>query len=116
MANASDRKQIEAANRREKGARMAELADVKHVMSEPRGRAVVARLLERTGTDAPTPFSSNAMTLARDVGVKSVGEWLLLEVRAACPEQELVMRREAAILADRIARQDEVKDGHEHSN
>jgi hypothetical protein len=110
VANAADRRKVEAANRREKGARRSETQDVIHVMSEVRGRSLMHRILEKTGCNAPLPFSPNAMNLARDVGVHSVGEWLLAEIRAACPQQEFLMRKEAATVAERIDIQEQADD------
>jgi hypothetical protein len=110
MANAANRKAVEAANRREKGARNSELEDVRHLMSTPRGRSLTHRLLTVSGCDRALPFNANAMSLSHDVGVQQMGFFLLSEIREACPEQELVMRREAAILAQRAALQDEVDD------
>ena len=112
MANAASRKQVDQAARREKGARHGELADLRSVMEQPRGRSLIYRLLAETGAEGVLAFSPNAMTLARDVGVQSIGHWLLSEVREACPELELTMRREAAILAQRADMQEELNDEH----
>lgn len=113
MANANDRRQVQDTARREKGARKGELESVRYLMAAPIGRALAARLLEHTGTEGVVPFSNNAMSLSRDVGVQSVGFWLLAEIRAACPEQELIMRREAAERAERAAMQEELDDGRD---
>lgn len=108
MANLNDRRQVEAAGRREKGVRKGELEQVRFLMSTELGRALVFRLLDHTGADRALPFVPNAMNLAHDTGVQSVGHYLLAEVRAACPEQELVMRREAAHRAQRAEIQEEL--------
>jgi hypothetical protein len=114
MANASNRRAIEQAARQEKGKRASELREVQYLMMDPRGRSLAHRLMnEWTGADSPLPWSSNAMTLARDSGVQSVGFRLLQEIRAACPEQELVMRREAATLAQRAEMSEDVPDDDE---
>lgn len=110
MANAGDRRQVEQASRREKGARRAELDGIRFLMSEPLGRALAHRVLATTGTEGVVAFSPNAMALSRDVGVQSVGFWLLAEIREACPEQELIMRREAAARAQRAESQEELDD------
>lgn len=107
MANAANRRKVEAASRQERAARAAELQAVSNVMATPPGRAFVHRLLTMTGAERELPFSPNAMTLARDAGTQSVGYWLLAEIRQACPEQELVMRREAALLAQRAEMQED---------
>ena len=108
MANAASRKQVDQAARREKGARNSDLEDVRSVMAQPRGRALLLRVLRETGAEGVLPFSPNAMTLARDVGVQSIGHWLLAEIREACPDLELTMRREAATLAQRADLQEDV--------
>lgn len=108
MANANDRRDVEQAGRREKGARKGELEQVRFIMGDPLGRAWVHRFLDLSGADRAPAFSANAMNLARDVGVQSVGFMLLNEIREACPEQELVMRREAASRAKRAQVQEEL--------
>lgn len=110
MGSTNDRRAVEQASRREKGARRGEIESVRFVMSEPVGRALVWRIVERTNADRPLPFSTNAMSLSRDAGVQSVGFWLLGEVREACPEQEVVMRREAALRAERQTMAEEIED------
>ena len=108
MGNANDRRQVEATARREKGARRGELEQIRFLMSEGLGRALMLRILTQTGAEGVLPFSPNAMTLARDVGVQGVGHWLLAELREACPELELKMRREAAERAKRAQDQEEL--------
>lgn len=112
MANAADRRKVEAAARDEKAQARAELEQVRLMMSDVRLRALVKRLLDMTGVDTAPPFSPNAMVLAQQNGVQSVGHWLLAQIRRACPEQELVMRQEAAALAQRAELQ-ETSDEHE---
>jgi hypothetical protein len=101
---------VEAASRREKGARRNELEDVRQLMATPRGRSLAHRLLTVSGCDRALPFNANAMNLSHDVGVQEMGFFLLSEIREACPEQELIMRREAAILAQRADIQEEADD------
>lgn len=113
MANAANRKQLDARARQDKAARAAELGDVRMMMSDPRGRAFAYRMLTYTGVEGLLKFQSNAMSLAHDVGVHSVGRWLLDEIREACPEQELIMRREAAIVAQRAEMQEEADNANE---
>lgn len=110
MGSTNNRRDVEQAGRREKGARRGELESVRFLMSEPVGRALAWRLIQRTAADSPLPFSTNAMSLSRDAGVQSVGFWLLGEIREACPEQEVVMRREAALRAERQTMAEDIED------
>lgn len=110
MGSTDNKRDVEQAERRARGARRGELDQLRYVMGEALGRAMIWRVLERTGAEVPLPFSTNAMSLSRDAGVQSVGFWLLGEVRAACPEQEVVMRREAALRAERQAMAEDIED------
>ena len=112
MANAGDRGAVQRASQREKAARRTELEQVRALMREPWGRRLMARVLQMTGVDGEGPFSANAMALARDHGVRSLGYFLLHEIRAACPEQELVMRQETLTLAQRADLEEEVENGN----
>lgn len=94
MAKTNDRQALQHTRTREKADRRFELDGVRFLMSEPVGRALVHRMLVQTGVDRAIPFQPNAMVLSHDVGLQSLGHWLLAEVRAACPELELAMRRE----------------------
>jgi hypothetical protein len=108
VANANDRRNVEQAGRREKGERKGELEQVRYLMASALGRSLVHRILDFTGADRALPFVPNAMNLAHDTGVQSVGHYLLAEVREACPEQELVMRQEAAQRSKRANLQEEL--------
>jgi hypothetical protein len=107
VAKTTDRQALQNARTREKADRRWELDGVRHLMSEPVGRALVQRLLEKTGVDRPIPFQPNAMVLAHDVGLQALGHWMLAEVRAACPELELAMRREYVAREQRSELEDE---------
>lgn len=110
MAKTNRQYDVDAAARREKGAIASELSDIRFVMGDPRGRAWVWRVLERTGANQGVAFTPNAMELARLVGVQSVGNALLEALRVACPELEIVMRKEAAQRADRARLEQENDD------
>lgn len=99
MGRTNDRQKVQNAATLEKAARKGELDAIRYVMQNPVGRAFAARVLEVTGSDRPSVFQPNAMVLAHDHGVREMGDWLLAEIRAACPEQELVMRHEIAARA-----------------
>lgn len=113
MPRTHDRSAVQRSATLEKGARRGELDAVRFLMHDPRGRAFVARLLELTGCERLTPFQPNAMTLAHDVGVRNLGLWLLEEVRAACPDQELVMRGEMQAREARAQMTQEAEDGND---
>lgn len=113
MANAGDRRKVQDAARYEKAAKRTEVEQVRLLMSDIRLRAFVKRFLDMTGVDVAPPFNPNAMVMAQQNGVQSVGHWLLAQVREACPELELLMRQEAAALAQRAELQENVDD-NEH--
>lgn len=110
MSNAADRSAVQRSSARERAQRKGEIEEVRALMRDPIGRRLAARILRLTGVDDPGHFNANAMALARDHGVRSLGYWLLGEIREACPEQELVMRKESLTLAQRAELQDEVDD------
>ena len=113
--NTNDRRAVQNARTREKEQRAQELEDVRFLMESPAGRRLAARILELTGCERLTPFTPNAMSLANDLGVQRTGFWLLGEIRAACPQLELVMRQETLKAAERAAMREEA-DEHEHDD
>ena len=70
-----------------------EEADFKWLMSGPRGRRIVFRLLERAGVYRSS-FHSNAMEMARQEGGKQLGYWLLEQIERFCPEGYHTMTQE----------------------
>lgn len=70
--------------------REVEVADFKWLMSEPRGRRFVWRLMREGGVFHST-FSGNALEMARNEGRREQGLALVNEVLAVCPEQWLNM-------------------------
>lgn len=105
-----NRGEVERGAKLEKAARRGELDAVRFLMSTPLGRGLAWRQVQVTGCDRAIPFRPNAMDLAHDVGVRAMGEWLLAEVRAACPEQEMVMRSEAIQRDKRAELEEESQD------
>ncbi len=101
MAKTNRQGDVDKGAKREKYLRANELAAVRAVMGSPAGRAWAWRIIERSGANDGVAFTPNAMVLAEQVGIQSLGHAILAEIRLACPETELVMRREAA---DRLAR------------
>lgn len=94
MGKTNDRYVVQRNQTLENAQRKSELDAVKHLMQTPLGRAMAWRILDVTGCNRPIKYKPNAMDLAHDVGVRELGDWLLEEIREACPEQELVMRSE----------------------
>jgi hypothetical protein len=94
MGKTNNRESVQASKVREDGQRKTELDAVRQLMSTPPGRFMAWRLLDATGINRRFPYTPNAMNLAHDVGTREMGEWLLEEIREACPELELVMRNE----------------------
>lgn len=81
------------ADARKKVVRGQEIADVKWLMSSPRGRRVMWRLLELSGPFRLS-FDTNAMKMAFNEGNRNVGNQLLNEVMTLCPELYPVMVKE----------------------
>lgn len=101
MARTNDRRAVQSTATLENAARKAELDAVRFLMSTPLGRSLMARIMVQTGVDRASVFTPNAMNLAHDFGVRALGDWMLAEVREACPELELVMRHESLQRAKR---------------
>ncbi len=110
MAKTNAQRDVDKAARRDKGRYASQLSETRVVMGTPQGRAWVWRLLEVTDVNQGVAFTPNAMELSRVVGVQSVGNAVLAEIRVACPEQEIVMRQEAAHRAAREALENEAPD------
>lgn len=68
-------------------------ADIEWLMSGPRGRRIVRRLLDRTDVFKPT-FHPNAMVMAQNEGKKDLGYWLVGEIERLCPEGYYAMLQE----------------------
>lgn len=78
---------------RKKAAREAQDADLKWLMSSPRGRRIVWRLLDISGPFRIS-FDTNAMKMAFNEGNRNLGNQLLNEVMTLCPELYPVMAKE----------------------
>jgi hypothetical protein len=70
-----------------------EIADVKWLMSNRRGRRMVWRQLEQAGVFRLT-FNTNAMQMAFNEGMRSAGNRLLGLVTKLCPDQYVEMLKE----------------------
>ena len=81
------------ADKRKKLDRDMQNADVKWLMSSPRGRRVMWRLLELSGPFRIS-FDTNAMRMAFNEGNRNLGNLLLTEVMILCPELNPVMVKE----------------------
>lgn len=71
-----------------------EVDDLKWLMSDKRGRRVVARLLERAGVWRSS-FNSDALQMAFNEGVRNEGLRLLDMVTAHCRERYVEMLKES---------------------
>lgn len=78
---------------RKRVVREREASDIKWLMSSPRGRRLMRRLLAMAG---PTrlSFDTNAMRMAFNEGRRNLGLQLLDEVMELCPEMYTVMEKE----------------------
>ena len=90
------------AQSRQRNARKTEIADLKWLMSSPRGRRLMWRLLAMART-FQLSFNTNAMQMAFNEGNRNLGNQLLAEVMDLCPELFPVMQKEQ--------QQDEKRDG-----
>lgn len=81
------------ADARKKVVRDTEIADVKWLMSSPRGRRMMWRLLELSGPFRLS-FDTNAMKMAFNEGNRNMGNQLFNEVMTLCPELYPVMVKE----------------------
>ena len=68
-------------------------ADLQWLMRTEQGRRIVHRFLERTGPYQENPHL-NALQMARQEGVRSVGTWLLGELLRVCPELYLALLKD----------------------
>jgi hypothetical protein len=78
---------------RKRVARQQEIGDLKWLMSSPRGRRFVWRLLDLSGPFRLS-FDTNAMKMAFQEGNRNMGNQLLNEVMNLCPELYPVMVKE----------------------
>ena len=67
--------------------------DLQWLMSDPRGRRIMWRMLDMSGTFART-FHPTAMIMAFQEGVRSIGTALFGDVMAYCPDKYQAMRSE----------------------
>lgn len=88
------------------------IADLQAIMATPRGRSFVMRLLRNTRCDDVPMYVSNAMDLARDNGMRTIGLALLADIREHCPDQEFVMRSEQVERDRRAALAEEAEHGN----
>lgn len=68
-------------------------ADFVWLMSGPRGRRIVRRLLDRAGVFR-TSFHPNTMEMSRQEGAKQTGYWLLAQIDRLCPRGYTTMMQE----------------------
>ena len=79
-------------------------ADFVWLMSGPRGRRIVRRLLDRAGVFR-TSFHPNTMEMSRQEGSKQTGYWILAQIDRLCPAEYTTMMQEMkhdrAVVSDR---------------
>ena len=92
--NASDEAQVRGRKRDDKLRQAQKDADLKWVMSDPRGRRFIWDLLAFTGIHQDS-FSTNALTMARNEGRRAVGLHLEIDTLNACAGSFLAMQAEA---------------------
>ena len=68
-------------------------ADFVWLMSGPRGRRIVRRLLDRAGVWR-TSFHPNTMEMSRQEGAKQTGYWILAQIDRLCPSEYTTMMQE----------------------
>jgi hypothetical protein len=78
---------------KQRAARKAEAGDIKWLMSSKQGRRLMWRML-RDARVFQLSFNTNAMQMAFNEGMRSVGNLLLDEVMTLCPDQFSVMEKE----------------------
>lgn len=70
-----------------------ETSDLSDTMKTANGRAVIWRVLQASGVDSDT-FSQDPYRHAYIAGKRSVGVWLLNEIRATSPGEVITMYKE----------------------
>lgn len=93
MTNAADREKVSEKSRKERERLKAEMADLRHVLSDPRGRRVVWKLFDRAGIFR-TSFNGNGSATFFNEGQRNIGLMFLNEVTTHCPELYLAMMSE----------------------
>ncbi|MGA9070077.1 MAG: hypothetical protein WB424_07475 [Terracidiphilus sp.] len=81
------------ADTRKQSARDVQIADLKWLMSSPRGRRFMWRLLDLSGPFRIS-FDTNAMKMAFNEGNRNLGNQMFSEVMTFCPELYPVMVKE----------------------
>jgi hypothetical protein len=95
VRNASDRKQVDNARKREKLRRDGELADLRSVLATIEGRRLVWRLLGKFKW-GQTTFDENPAQMAFNVGMQNAGNYLMSEIVEADQSKLLLMMQESA--------------------
>lgn len=85
VGNASDRKQVEKADKAEKNTKRQLEAAWKRVMSTNDALLVFGELLTRFGA-FKTPFDENSNTMAFKVGEQNVAHYLMVKINGARPD------------------------------
>lgn len=94
LHNASDEVKVRGRKRQENLQQMQDNADLAWVMSDPRGRRFIWRLLGFCGIHQDS-FHTNALTMANNEGRRKVGLFLEVETLTACAGSFQTMQAEA---------------------
>ena len=78
---------------RDKEERLA--AFTRNIMASPQGRAWVNNLLEQFQV-LQTPFASDPLTMAHNVGMQNFGRKLMGDLMQLCPDEFITMLKEEA--------------------
>jgi hypothetical protein len=94
VGNAADPKQVKNAGQREKALRRQELAELRWVLSDRRGRRFLWKHLSTCGIYT-TPYHPSGSTVYHNVGRGDVGRELLAQILEADQAAYLLMQQEA---------------------
>ena len=85
--------QREAQKLREQSEDLTNRDDLRWLMSDPRGRRFIRRLVAHAGIWLDG-YNPNSNEMARAAGRRAMGLWLLQQVDEHCPEQWLISQQE----------------------
>lgn len=99
MTNASDKSSLDAKGERDRLAQETADADFKWLMTDPRGRRLMWRLMGRCRVFEPV-FNTHGGVMNFNEGRRDTGLFLLGEINRLCPAQFAVMAAENARLPE----------------
>ena len=90
--NAADEKQVQSAKRKERFLRKDELDDVRHILSDIKGRRFLWKYLRKCGV-YKTSFTGNSDTFYNE-GMRNIGLMILADIQESDAEAYLKMLKE----------------------